>query len=183
LGSYLAAHSDKCPLNGTELTSAVAISALVAYVATSLLTYRHDFDMERMLHRGPYAIESEDGVRGPTKKGFGWAKLIGINEDFSSADKALSLVTFLWVAFLQLVVLGILLWWLVGGKLSDGWWFHYTMVTGLWIPFGLAIITTIWFTIGTTRDILDLLKTLKVARHNDEDDGTVRDHHNLGEPL
>jgi len=180
--TYLAAHPVKCPINGQEFTTTAAMCAFFSYIVVSLLTCKKDFEMDRMLHRGKYAIKAEDDVQEPMKKGFAWGKLIGINEHFTAGDKVLSLITTIWIIGWKAVALGVFLWWLLVGRLSDGWWFEYTMVTGLWIPLILGVITTIWFTIGTTRDILDLLKTLKLAQHNDRDDGTVRHHHNLGEP-
>jgi SSS family solute:Na+ symporter len=181
-GIYLAAHPEKCPVNGQWFSTIAAMCALVSYIIASLLTCKKNFDLDQMLHRGRYAIKSEDDTREPMKKGFAWSKLIGINEDFTVGDKVLSFATFLWVLAWKVVALGILLWWLFYGKLSDAWWFQYTVVTSLWIPLVLGIISVIWFTIGTTLDILDLLRTLKLERPNDRDDGTVRNHHNLGEP-
>ncbi len=179
---FLAKHPNKCPINGQEFTTAAAMTALASYIIASLLTCKKDFDMDRMLHRGIHAIKSEDDVVESVKKGFSWGKLIGFNEHFTKGDKILSFASFLWAFAFKAFALGVLLWWLFVGRLSDAWWFQYTFVTGVYIPLVLGVITTIWFTIGTTRDILDLLKNLKLASHNDHDDGTVRHHHNLGEP-
>ncbi len=179
---YLAAHPEKCPVNGQKFMVIACMSALVSYIVASLLTCKKDFDMDRMLHRGVHAIKSEDDVREPARKGFAWSKLIGINEHFTTGDKIISLASFLWILAFKIVAFGILIWWLFVGPLSDAWWFQYAFVTGICIPLVLGVITTIWFTIGTTRDIISLLRMLKVARHNDRDDGTVRHHHNLGEP-
>jgi SSS family solute:Na+ symporter len=180
--TYLAAHPDKCPFNGTQLSFFTASCAFIGYITVSLLTCKESFDMDRMLHRGRYAIASEEGRIVPLKKGFSFNKLIGIDEHFSRGDKLLSQVTFFWSIGWQLISVGIVVWWFFVGKLSDDWWFNWMIVTAIWIPVVLGIITTVWFTIGTTGDIFDLIKTLNRAKRDDRDDGTVRNHHNLGEP-
>lgn len=178
---FLMAHHDKCPIDGQQFSTATALCALAAYVIVSLFTCKQDFDMDRMLHRGKYAIKSEDDTRAPARKGFSIGKLIGIDEHYSKGDKVISMVTFLWAIAWQLLAVGILLWWLFFGRLSDEWWFKYTIITGVWLPLVIAVITTVWFTIGITRDMVDLFRTLSVVRRNDADDGTVVNHHNTGE--
>ncbi len=138
--------------------------------------------MDQMLHRGRYAVDFDSNAPEPMKKRFNWDRLIGIDEHFTRKDRILSRVTFFWGIGQQVLNVGIVLWWVFVGRLSDSWWFNWMLVTAIWIPLVIAVITTVWFTIGTTGDILDLLKTLRRARRNDLDDGTVRNHHNLGEP-
>ncbi len=174
IASYLAAHPDHCPVNGQALTTATAMIAFASYIIVSLATCRQDFNMDRMLHRGPYAIAGEDDTRSPVQRGFSWGGLIGINEHFSRGDKILSLATFLWVIAWQVFAAGVMLWCLFVGQLSDRWWFQYIVVSNIIVPVTLGIITTIWFTIGSTRDIIDLLHTLRTTARNDRDDGTVR---------
>lgn len=184
-GTYLAKYPVKCPINGMEFSAATVVCAFLGYIVVSLLTCKEDYNMDRMLHRGRYAIDGDTDAVQPVKKGFSWGKLIGIDEHFTKGDKVLSVATFCYSIFWQLVAVGVLLWWIFVGRLSDGWWFSYTMITGVWIPMVLAVITTIWFTIGSIRDIIDLFKTLnatlKKGQRNEADDGTVRGHHNAGE--
>lgn len=183
LANYLAAHPDKCPINGQQFATGTVVCTFLGYIIISLLTCKENFDMDRMLHRGKHAIDSENEPLHPLKKGFVWGKLIGIDEHFSRGDKILSVTTFCWSMIWQVIAICILLWWIFVGRLSDGWWFNYTMITGVAIPMVLALITTIWFTIGTIRDLVRLFKSLKHARHNTADDGTVRNHHNLDDEL
>ncbi|MGB8352481.1 MAG: hypothetical protein WCD79_01195 [Chthoniobacteraceae bacterium] len=181
LAGFLMEHRDKCPIDGQQFSTATAICALGAYVIISLITCKEDFDMDRMLHRGKYAIKSEDDIREPVRVGFNLGRLIGIDEHYTKGDKIISVVTFLWAMAWQAAAICILLWYLCFGSLSDAWWFKYTMFTSIWIPLVIAVITTVWFTIGIARDMVDLFKTLRVIRRNDADDGTVLNHHNAGE--
>jgi SSS family solute:Na+ symporter len=172
---FLAGSPDKCPFDGNQMATTSAMAALVSYVVVSLLTCKEDFNMDQMLHRGKYRVEEGEE---PVKTAFNLSKLIGIDEHYTANDKFLTFMTSLWTIFWQLVGIGILLWVLFIGKLSDQWWFGYTLYLGIYLPVVVAVITTIWFTIGTTRDIIDLFKTLRNVRRNDADDGTVKDHHN-----
>jgi SSS family solute:Na+ symporter len=179
---YLAAHPDKCPFNGKQLSVFTAVCAFTGYIVVSLLTCKRSFNMDQMLHRGRYAIADESGPVEPLKEGFSWGKLIGIDEHFTKGDRIISWVTFGWSIGWQLISVGIVGWWFFIGPVSDTWWFYWMVITAIWIPLVIGVITTVWFSIGTTTDIIDLLKTLNLAKRNESDDGTVRDHHNLGEP-
>jgi SSS family solute:Na+ symporter len=178
---YLAAHPDKCPFNGRQLSVFTAVCAFTGYIVVSLLTSKRNFNMDQMLHRGRYAIASESDAVALLEKEFKWGKYIGIDEHFSKGDRIISWVTFCWSIGWQLISVGIVCWWFLVGPISDTWWFYWMVVTAIWIPLVIGVITTIWFSIGTTTDIIDLLKTLSHIKRNAKDDGTVRDHHNLGE--
>jgi len=44
----------------------------------------------------------------------------------------------------------------------------------LFILFGLAVVTTSWFTLGGLRDIAHLLRSLRIQVRDHSDDGRVR---------
>lgn len=181
LARYLMANANACPIHGQEFSTGAAMCALLAYVGVSLLTYKEAFDMDRMLHRGKYAIKSEGDIQEPIHKGFRWSKLIGIDEHYTTGDKVIATITFAWSVCWKISSISIITYWFFRGKPSDQFFFAFTMYSGIWIPLTAALITTVWLTIGTIYDMIDLFKTLRTIRRNDADDGTVRDHHNLGE--
>ena len=38
------------------------------------------------------------------------------------------------------------------------WWSHYWMITGIALPFVIAVATLVWFGIGGVRDILEFFR-------------------------
>ena len=52
-------------------------------------------------------------------------------------------------------------------------WIQFWLWKSIWIPLPIGIITTIWFTIGCTRDMRTFFRTLRGERVDLADDGTV----------
>ena len=165
-----------------------AIIAIVAYIAVTYLTYREAFNLDRMLHRGAYAVEGEEKIAesAMTRKKFSFKQLIGITPEFTPADKAISMSLFLYRIAWFVVVAVITLWNLpmltpASWHWPDRWWMTFWRVTGIWLPFIIAIVMVVWFTWGGTKDIRELFVRLRTAQRNAFDDGTVAGHANLDE--
>ncbi|MEJ0001040.1 MAG: hypothetical protein WDO13_18880 [Verrucomicrobiota bacterium] len=182
LGRFLAAHPDQSPVTGQALAALTAAICGTAYVTVSLLTCRQNFNLEAMLHRGPYRIASEDPEPG-VPEGRSWiSRVLDMDEHFTRRDKAVTIATVAYTLFWKLASVALVLWTVLVGRLSPDWWFGYSMVTGVWLTLILGVIVTTWFLFGVTRDLRELVVALRRARRNDADDGTVRRHHNVGEP-
>ena len=181
-GTYLTEHAGKCPLNGQQLSLIIALTAVVAYFVVSLLSRQAPANMDAMLHRGAYRIQSEAAVAAVVpKKRFWLARFLDVDEHFTRGDKILTYTTFAYTTMWQVVAVVILIWTVTVGQLSANWWFNYTMVTAVWLTVSIGAIVTVWFTVGVIRDLRELFRALKNIRQIDTDDGTVRGHHNLGE--
>ncbi len=171
-----------CPFNGTEIGFFSALAAVSAYIVVSLLTFREDFNLDRMLHRGAYARIS--AVVGDTKiehhESNGWARFVGIDSDFTKGDKWLAYSVMGWSIFWFAVWLVMLVWNLIWPWNNESWlsFFHFT---GISLPVFFAVITGIWFTWGGLRDIRDLFRRLRAQKVNALDDGTVVGNRNLDE--
>ncbi len=57
LQHYLMRHTAQFPMNGMVINFWAMFLAASTYAVVSLLTCKENFNMDRMLHRGPYAIE------------------------------------------------------------------------------------------------------------------------------
>jgi SSS family solute:Na+ symporter len=170
------------PLNGTQISFYASLIAIAVYIVVSLLTCHQPFDMDRMLHRGKYAVmkqilgEATEKHRNPNLL----LRLIGIDKDFSLGDRIIASGLFTWT-FLWVVVFVIGTVW----NLVSPWpltaWFTYWHVTAIGIPLVITVVTTFWFTWGGTRDIYRLFGRLKREKSNVLDDGTVIGHRNAAD--
>lgn len=176
---FLAAHAQRCPLNGQQLTLITALSAGLSYFLISLLSRRAPYELDAMLHRGAYRLDGPAAA--PAEKRHWLARFLDIDEHFTRGDKAMAYSTFWWAMFWKVVALGILIWTFAVAPLSTHWWFEYTMITGVWLTLGIGVIVAVWFTIGVFIDLRELFRTLKTVKRVDTDDGTVRNHHNADE--
>lgn len=168
------------PLNGAQISFFGSIAACLVYGITSLLTCREDFDMDRMLHRGAYAVESEKKYETKSKTRVTWGKLIGLDEHFTFGDKILAGGLFGWsMLWFGVFVVG------TAWNLIAPWpiavWSNFWYVVGIGIPIFFAFVTAIWFTWGGIRDMRSFFRRLREERVNALDNGMVVNHHNLGE--
>ncbi len=165
---------DRFPVNSQEIYFISMVIAISLYVLLSLATCRKPFNLDRMLHRGAYS----DG--GPTLEKIPWnirtvfSKLIGIDSNYTRGDKILAWSVFIWsfgwsflICFVGIVV------WNLFYKWPDHWWaikFHITM---LLVPGIVAVVSTVWFSIGGSIDLYRLFQRLKEKEEDDLDDGRV----------
>lgn len=167
----LRAIAPELPLDGARCGFLAAVAGIVVYVVVSLLTCRIPFNMEKLLHRGVYAVKEEES--GPRASPFFLWRLLGINSEFSRGDKVIYLAQFSWTLFWVLVfVVGCI--WNLTRDVSDDewvrWWTFHVALGGV-----VAVITVIWFSIGGIRDLKNLAKSLRSMRVDHHDDGSV-DH-------
>jgi len=181
--TWLAANAAEFPINGQWLWALAMAAAIILYVGLSLLTCREDFNLDRMLHRGKYAL-GDDGQPLPAldKTPLTWKTFIGISPEMNRGDRKLTYFAFGWSYFWWFVGMVILVW-----NIPRAWrwpirWFsEWFFINNYTIGIGLGVITTVWFTWGTIRDLGRLFAKLKTQARNVLDDGRVIDHHNVGE--
>ncbi|MBP3394336.1 MAG: sodium:panthothenate symporter, partial [Lentisphaeria bacterium] len=161
------------PVNSQEIYFLAMVLAITLYIVLSLLTCRKPFNLDRMLHRGAYA-EGKTLEKIPWNIHTVFSKLIGIDANYTRGDKILAWSVFIWsfgwsfmVCFVGIVIWNIFYPW------PDSWWaikFHITM---LLVPGIVAVVSTIWFSIGGSIDLYRLFQRLKEKEDNDLDDGRV----------
>lgn len=134
--------------------------------------------MDRMLHRGKYAIETRPGAE--VRRGFSWSGLLGFDHEFTLGDKILSGSVFVWSMLWFTVFVVATIWCMFRPWSLETWghyWYYYTIL----LPLVIGAITTVWFTWGGIRDLRRLFVSLRTVRRNERDDGTVVGHVNLDE--
>jgi SSS family solute:Na+ symporter len=179
-----AAHGHTFFLNGTQIGFFGCLAAVVVYVATSLLTCREDFNLDRMLHRGEYAaIKQLVGDTAPVlHRKIGWGRLMGLDDTFTRGDRWIAGTLFAWSLFwLAVFVVGTA--WNLIAPWSAETWARYYYITGIGLPIFLAGVTGVWFTWGGVRDMRAFFQKLDRDKINVLDDGTVVNHQNLDEAV
>jgi SSS family solute:Na+ symporter len=181
LHHYLMQHPDKFPINGQVWGFFASCVAILLYIIVSLLARQADFDMDRMLHRGRYAVEARPvDVAGPARRRFSWGSLLGFDAEFSTGDKLISIGVFAWSMFWFLVFAVGCVWYLWRPWSLESWG-RYWFVYAVFLPLLVGAITTIWLTWGGVRDLRRLFRDLRTCERNTLDDGMVVNHHNLDE--
>ena len=176
---FLARHAEAFPWNGMQISVAVISLSITGYILISLwgwLVLRQPaFNLERMLHRGKYAIQGEHAgnmVLPPTG-----LKAILPSKEFTKADRLLYYSLLVWMLGFTAIFIGVTIYQFVWGT-TDAFWIKYW--TGfVWLTAIVGAVTLAWFLVGGLFDARDLFRTLKTAERNVLDDGRVAGHHSV----
>lgn len=168
--------------NGAVSGFIAICTAATVYIVTSLLTSREPFNLDKMLHRGIYAVEAGGGS--PTRswrERLSFRQVITFDHNFTRGDKLTAGGIFWWSVLLVGVNLIATAWNLFYRPWPVSWWAHYWMITGIALPCLIALGTLVWFTIGAAKDLRDFFAALKTMKRDARDDGRVVDDHNLAD--
>jgi Na+/proline symporter len=167
---------DKFPINSMELLFMTMVVSLALYIGLSLLTSREAFNLDRMLHRGIYRREGEAVVKETLSFRTVFKSLIGIDSQYTTSDKILAWSVFIWSfgwgfgSFITLII------WNKISPWPNAWWANWFFFCNIILAGVIGIVSTIWFTIGGTRDLYRLFKRLGEREVNVLDDGRVIGH-------
>jgi Na+/proline symporter len=168
---------EKFPINSQEIFAISIIVSVSLYVIISLLTCKEPFNMDRMLHRGKYQREGKTLERQPMNfKGI-LLSFIGIDSQYTRGDKILAWSVFIYSFVWGFVIcfVAVALWnWI--SPWSNEWWSYWFFLQNFVIAGAIAVISTVWFTWGGTRDLIRLFKALAAKQSNVLDDGRVIDN-------
>ncbi len=166
----------KCPINSFESSFLIMMFTLILYIVVSFITLKEPFDIDRMLHRGKYNID------GTVKAKPNWSihhfirLLAGITPEHTIGDKIISygimIYSYGYLFFGTFVAVVI---WNIISPWPHEWWGYYFLITFIIIPGILALITSIWFSVGGIIDIRRLFRDLKAREADALDNGMVKD--------
>ena len=180
----------KFPINSYEIGFIAMISGVIAYIAGSLITYRKPYNLDRLLHRGAYALEGEQEQKVAWSFKTMWSKLIGITPEYTLGDRIIAWSVFTYNIIYKLILAFIMV--LIWNKISPWpkeWWGDYFYITIIVIPSIAGIITTVWFMTGGIIHLRELFRDLAKRIDNPLDNGqvdvhvSVADKARLGEEL
>ena len=165
---------DRFWLNGMQMACFAAAVAICVYVTVSLLTCRAEVDLDRLLHRGRYAVEG-DRTTPPTplRERFRLKNVLGFDNNFTFGDKLASAGIFWWAILLLAVNLVVSIWNVAFHPWPISWWSRYWLIAGVGLPFLIAVGTLVWFVIGGTKDIAAFFSALRTMKRDATDDGRV----------
>jgi SSS family solute:Na+ symporter len=160
-------------LNGQHLGVFSILVSICVYTIVSLITCRQPHNMDQLLHRGKYKI-LEDEREAPRR--VPWVeRLFGITSEFTKNDRRIFFFVNLWmIGWAAAFVIGTA-WNLTRDIPSESWfwWWKYVHLPVLFIS---STLFTIWFGIGSIRDVKSLLRHLKQDPKNLEDDGFMKNN-------
>ncbi len=161
------------PMNGTEIAFAAALIAIAVYVVTSLLTCRQPHDMDRLLHRGKYAVEREStATAAPAHGRYSVRNIIGIDDSFTRNDRRIAYTVFWWsLGWFLIVLVGTLAELVL--PFSTQAWATYWDWAGIRVPLAVAVLTCLWLLAGGARDLVSFFRHMHHKRIDVHDDGTV----------
>ena len=172
----------KCPINSYEWYFITMLITLALYCLVSKLTCREPFNLERMLHRGKYAIDGARQIRSVWTWNNVYDKLIGITPEYSFWDKVVAWAFFVYSiiykffgCFILIVIWNLLQPW------SMGWWGNYFLIVFLVVPGIIAAITAVWFGICGTIDMKAMFRDLNARIATPLDDGRVEGNVSLAD--
>jgi SSS family solute:Na+ symporter len=173
--------SNAFPVNSQWITFLSIIMSIAGYITCSLLEWlvrkRPAFNMDKLLHRGKYAIQGEHAKK--MKKPPTGLKAILPSAEFSAGDKFIYYSKLTWTLSWFLIFVVVSSYNMIFEVSDSTWAIFWSWKIGITLAIG--VITTIWFFIGGVYDMRYMFFTLKRAKRNVLDDGMVINHHNLGE--
>jgi len=156
-------------------------TAATVYMVISLLTCREDFNLDRILHRGKYAVAADGPKPQSLRQRLTIQSILRFDENFTFGDKVISGGIFWWSMGIMLVNIVIAIWSLWVHGLSTNWWANYWLWLAIIAPFVISAVTMVWFTIGGLIDLRAFFHALKTMKRDARDDGRVVAHHNLAD--
>jgi solute:Na+ symporter, SSS family len=172
------AASEKMPINAQILWFWTMVATLVTYVVVSLISGagKPAFNMDQLLHRGRYAIETDGEATEPETRSWGLA-IFGMGKEFSLGDRVLFIFSYTYL-FLVFGVFVAGTFYMLSSDVSDSswatFWWSYSIVM-----LTLTITITVWVAIGGMKNLREMFEILGTMERDDADDGTVVGHRSL----
>ena len=167
----------KFPINSYEIYFMAMMVSIIVYCAVSYLTCKEPFNLDRMLHRGKYAIDGEVKIKTKWTLRNIFSKIIGITPEYSKADKVIAYSVFGYSFIYKfLIAFALVAIWNFFSPWKVEWWGKYFFMVSIIIPGIAAFFTAIWFGIGSVKDLRLMFKDLQGRVANPDDNGMVEGH-------
>ena len=172
----------KCPINSYEWLFITMLVSVTLYCVISKLTSKELFNLERMLHRGEYALgEKKDLTSAWSWKNF-YNKMIGITPEYTRGDKCIAWGYFIYSFIYRFgfSFVGVVIWNLISPWPFEYWGWYFCIVF-LIVPGAMTVLTIFWFIIGGLFDLKRMFHDLENRVINHLDNGLVEGHMSLAD--
>jgi SSS family solute:Na+ symporter len=156
-------------INGQVFWAISMAASLIVYIVVSLLSRKPACNLDKLLHRGEYALKDEtqivslQPVRG--------LKLLGMGQEFTRSDKFIYFLTYGWT-FLWMLVFIVGTIYNLTHEVSDAAWMKYWQIN-LLIHVVVSVVVIVWFSIGGIRDLKTMFRRLRAMDRDDSDSGFI----------
>lgn len=156
-------------INGQWFWGISMVGASVVYAVFSLFGKKREFDLDKLLHRGKYALAGEKQVVDavPSK---GW-KALGMGKEFTRGDKIIYILNYVWTGAWLLVFAVGTIYNLTHDVADTSWAEFWRIYLVIYITVSVGII--VWFVAGGFRDLHRMNRNLKTVERDEADDGFV----------
>lgn len=171
--------------NATASATQYSLLAITATFIVFIVVSRLDrwfgkvpaFNIDKMLHRGPYAVAEGPDV---THRRENWlCRVLQIDHEFTRSDRIIYFGIMIFTLVQVALFIGLTVAHLVWG-IGDGGWALYWRIY-LWVNLVLGCGVTVWLTAGGLRDMIAMFRRLKTAPRDIRDDGMVIHRQNADE--
>lgn len=164
---------ERFPFDSQWLFFFSIVAAIVSYVLASLFSWlvlqRPPTDMDRLLHRGRYAVPG-DHVGGNVDVATGW-RALAPGDEFTTGDRLIYYGQLVWsIGWIVVFVAGTI-YNLAVDVPESSWATYWKWHVG--ISMAAGAVTVVWFSIGGLKDMSALYAHLAAADRDPSDDGTI----------
>lgn len=141
------------------------------YIVVSLLTCREKFNLDKMLHRGAYAVQDDvvDGEGGGSR----FWRALGVGREFSLWDRRVYVASLAWVFMWGGVFAAGTLWHLLVRPIPTETWLGFWHFL-VWMAIVLAMIVVSILLIGGIGNLREMFALLRSRERDHTDDGSVK---------
>jgi solute:Na+ symporter, SSS family len=168
--SWPVKYGTEFPVNGQWIFFSTIIVTSIVYITVSLMSSKKEtFNLDKLLHRGKYAID-EDQTHVSEKTKF-YQKIFGITKEFTLFDRITTYLIVGWSTLLLMIFLAGTTYGLIIPISEDVWakfWFWYMVQL-----FVMFVVSTVWLTLGGLRDVRKMNRVLLSRKRDYSDDGRV----------
>ncbi len=170
-GIFIRQFNPDFPINGQQFWALAMAASSLLYFGVSLAGRQPEVELDRLLHRGRWAVGSEPELQ--AGRAGRWWRVFGMGAEFTRRDKVLYLATYGWTFFWG-AIFGIgTLWHWLRGTTDPGWMAFWRVY--IWIYVVVAVVVLVIFTIGGFRDLGRMFHSLKHQERREDDDGFIRE--------